>query len=249
MYSDWTTTFFSGLSVEFWVTIAPPPGDAEIEFLRSVFQGRELLDVACGAGRYTIPLAEAGYAMTGVDLSDDFLRIAGARCAPLPVGTDSVRPIAWEKRDIRDLPWNARFDGALCFGNSFGYFPRAESRELLRGIARSLKNGAAFVLETGATAESLLPALQRERIIEAGEIVFHSASRYETSESRLDIEYTFTKGGEHETKAATTWVFTAGEVSAMLNDAGLTVENVYASLTRDAFVLGSPRAIFVARKT
>ena len=239
MYSDWTTTFFNGLAVEFWVNAAPPPSEAEMAFLRSVFQGRELLDVACGAGRYTIPLANAGYAMTGVDLSDDFLDVAKQRGPS----------VAWEKRDIRDLPWENRFDGALCFGNSFGYFPRNESRELLRGIARTLKSGAAFVLETGATAESLLPNLQRERTIEVGDIVFQSTNRYDTTESRLDIEYTFAKGDERETKAAATWVFTAGEVAEMLSAAGLQVEGVYASVARDAFVLGSPRAIFVARKT
>ena len=226
MYSDWTTTFFNGLSVEFWVTVAPPPSDAEIEFLRGVFQGRELLDVACGAGRYTIPLARAGYAMTGVDLSDDFLSVAKER------GPN----IAWEKRDIRELPWKARFDGALCFGNSFGYFPPDETRAFLGGVARALRPGAAFVLEAPATAESLLPNLQRERRLEAGGIVFSSVNRYDEARKRLDIEYTFEKAGTRETKHAATWVFTIAEVEAMLRAAGMEVENVYKS------------ALFVARK-
>lgn len=226
MYSDWTTTFFNGLSVEFWVTIAPPPSDAEIEFLRGVFHGKELLDVACGAGRYTIPLAQAGYAMTGVDLSDDFLAVAKQR-AP---------HIAWEKRDIRDLPWEARFDGALCFGNSFGYFPRGETCAFLGGVARALKPGAAFVLEAPATAESLLPNLQRERRMELGGMVFSSVNRYDEARKRLDIEYTFEKGGTREAKKATTWVFTVAEVEAMLRAAGMEVESVHKS------------ALFVARK-
>jgi SAM-dependent methyltransferase len=238
-HSDWTTTFFNGLAVEFWVTIAPPPSAAEIEFLRSIFgDGGELLDVACGAGRYTIPLAHAGYSMTGADLSDDFLRVARQR-APA---------IAWHRGDVRELPWRERFDGALCFGNSFGYFPRPETAEFLRGVARTLKPGAAFVLETGATAESLLPTLQLERTIEAGEITFSSVARYDAKQSILEIEYTFAKGDVRETKPARTWIFTAGEVAAMLSAAGLATEDVYASAARDDFILGSPRAIFVARR-
>jgi SAM-dependent methyltransferase len=218
VYSDWTTTFFNGLAVEFWVNVAPPPSDAEIEFLRSVFgDGRELLDVACGAGRYTIPLAQAGYAMTGVDLSDDFLAVAKQR------GPD----IAWERRDIRDLPWEKRFDGALCFGNSFGYFPAEETRAFLGGIARALKPGAAFVLEAPATAESLLPNLPRERTMQVGDIAFHSTNQYDAERRRLDIVYSFTKGGVRETKNATTWVFTKAEVTQMLADAGLVVEDVH----------------------
>ncbi|HYU25503.1 MAG TPA: class I SAM-dependent methyltransferase [Thermoanaerobaculia bacterium] len=239
MYSDWTTTFFNGLAVELWVKIAPPPTETEIEFLRSIFgDGGELLDVACGAGRFTIPLSHAGYSMTGVDLSDDFLRVARHR-GPA---------IAWHRGDVRELPWRERFDGALCFGNSFGYFPRPETRAFLRGVAAGLKPGATFVLETGATAESLLPSLQLQRTIEAGEITFSSAARYDAKQSILETEYTFAKGDVRETKPARTWIFTAGEVAAMLADAGFAVEDVYASAARDDFILGSPRAIFVARR-
>jgi SAM-dependent methyltransferase len=239
VYSDWTTTFFGGLAVEFWVTIAPPPTETEIEFLRSVFgDDGELLDVACGAGRFTIPLSQAGYSMTGVDLSDDFLRVARHR----------QPAIAWHRGDVRELPWRERFDGALCFGNSFGYFPRPETAEFLRGVAAGLKPGSAFVIETGATAESLLPSLQLRRTIEAGEITFSSAARYDAKQSILEIEYTFAKDGLRETKPARAWIFTAGEVAAMLADAGFAVEDVYASAARDDFILGSPRAIFVARR-
>jgi SAM-dependent methyltransferase len=227
VHSDWTTTFFNGLAVEFWVKVAPPPSDAEIAFLQSIFGGGgELLDVACGAGRYTIPLAQAGYAMTGVDLSDEFLNVARQR----------EPRIAWEKRDIRDLPWTARFDGALCFGNSFGYFPAEETRAFLSGVARALKRGAAFVLEAPATAESLLPNLQHERTMQVGDITFHSTNEYDAEQRRLDIVYTFTKGNVRETKNATTWVFTQAEVEQMLASAGLVVEDVHRA------------AVFVSRR-
>ena len=237
MYSDWTTTFFGGLAVEFWVTIAPAPSDAELEFLRSIFRGRELLDLACGAGRYTIPLFHAGYAMTGIDLSDDFLAVARAR----------EPRIDWHRGDVRELPWRERFDGALCFGNSFGYFPREETRAFLRGVARALRPSGAFVLETAMTAESLLPSLQLERTI-PGKVTLHSKLRYDAARSVLDIEYTFAKGDASETKHARTFVFTAGEVAAMLEDAGFNVDDVYASAARDPFALGAPRALFVARR-
>jgi len=227
MHSDWTTTFFAGLAVEFWVNIAPAPAETEIEFLRSIFgNGGELLDVACGAGRYTIPLSHAGYSMTGVDLSDDFLRVARHR----------EPAIAWHRGDVRELPWHDRFDGALCFGNSFGYFPRPETAEFLRGVARALKPGGVFVLEAPATAELLLPSLQRERRIVAGDITFSSVNCYDSEQRRLDIEYTFEKGGVRETKAAVTWIFTVAEVAEMLAAAGLAVENIHAS------------AVFIARR-
>lgn len=238
VYSDWTTTFFRGLAVEFWDAIAPQPTEQEIKFLRDVFGGaRELLDVACGAGRFAIPLTAVGYRVSGIDLSEQALALA----------RDRAPHIDWHHGDIRQMTWNARFDGALCFGNSFGYFPREETRAFLRTLRRALKPGASFVMETGALAESLLPALQPSREHAIGEIRCTSIARYDATASRLDVDYTFRKGDRSESAAASTWVFTAAEVGEMLNDAGFGDVSFYASASREPFVLNIPRAVVVTR--
>src|SRR5438445_924919 len=190
---DWFKDFFSGVAVDFWMAAAPPP-DEDIAFLRSTFgAGGEILDVACGAGRHAIPLARAGYRVVGVDISADFLDRAKRA---------SDVPIEWHQRDMRDLPWIARFDGALCFGNSFGYLGRAGSQASIASVAKALKKGGRFVLDIGSAAESLLPSLQPRRWIEVGDILFLSSATYDVNESRLDVEYTFVRGGVHEKKTA-----------------------------------------------
>jgi SAM-dependent methyltransferase len=240
VYSDWTTTFFGGLAVEFWVRVAPAPAPAEIDFLKSIFgESNELLDVACGAGRYTIPLGAAGYRMTGVDLSADFLNIA----------RQNAPDIDWEQRDIRELEWRERFGGALCFGNSFGYFDRAGTMQLLHGVARALRPGSFFVLETAVTAESLLPTLQPSRRMELADIVFSSTSVYVPADGRLDISYTFERNDLRESKEAHSWIFLARDVVAMLREAGFDRVDIYSSHDRSPFVLGSPRALFVAKRS
>jgi SAM-dependent methyltransferase len=150
--NNWYQDFFTGTAVDFWMAAAPPP-DEDIAFLRTVFvKGSEILDVGCGAGRHAIPLARAGYRVVGVDISADFLE--RARRA-------SDVAIEWHQRDMRDLPWKSRFDGALCFGNSFGYLGRAGTRTSIASIEGALKPGARFVVDTGSIAESILPALQQ----------------------------------------------------------------------------------------
>ncbi len=237
---EWFRHFFEGAAVDFWVAVAPPPDD-DVAFLQSVFTGSEILDVACGAGRHTIPLVRAGCSVTGVDISPEFLSKARSASAGLPV--------EWRESDMRDLPWRERFDGVLCFGNSFGYLGRAGTREFVAAAASSMKHGAYFVLETGAAAESLLPHLQERRWIEAGGILFLSAATYEVAESRLDVEYTFVRGGVRETKTARTSVFTTAELREMFAAEGLEVEAMYASTAREPFRLGSPRLILIARKS
>lgn len=241
---QWIHEFFSGAAVDFWLAAAPPPDD-DVVFVRTVFgapEGKKLLDVACGGGRHTIPLARAGYEMTGTDISAQFL--GSARTASEAAGV----AVDWRQYDMRELPWSRRFDGALCFGNSFGYVGRKGTDDAVASIAATLRPGAAFVLEIGTVAESLLPALTDRRWIEVGGILFFSSSKYVVEESRLDVEYSFLRGGERETKTAHMWVFTAAELRDMFDRHGLSVEAMYASPQREPYRLGSPRLILVARK-
>jgi len=236
---EWFNTFFEGLAVDFWLTAAPPPTE-DLDFVQSVFAaGAELLDVPCGAGRHAIPLAARGYRMTGVDISHGFLEHARA----------ADPNVEWHERDMRELPWTARFDGVLCLGNSFGYLDRAGTRDFLASVARALKPGGAFVLDTtSAVAECTLPTLQERRWMQFGEMLFLIATKYNAQESRLDTEYTFLLGAQRETKAAHISVYTIAELRELVQSAGLSVEAMYGTTSREPFRLGSPRLILVGRR-
>ncbi|HYS53489.1 MAG TPA: class I SAM-dependent methyltransferase [Thermoanaerobaculia bacterium] len=237
---NWYRDFFSGLAVDFWMAAAPPPDD-DIAFLCSLLpDGGEILDLACGAGRHAIPLARAGFRVAGVDISPEFLERAKRA---------SDVAIEWHQRDMRDLPWSARFDGAFCFGNSFGYLGRAGSQASIASIAKAMKPGARFVLDIGSAAESLLPSLKTRRRIAVGDILFLSSATYDVNESRLDVEYTFVRGSVHEKKTAHTWIFTSGELRQMFEASGLEVESMLASTDGEPFRLGSPRLLLTARKS
>jgi SAM-dependent methyltransferase len=241
--NDWFHDFFHGLAVDFWVAVAPDVG-ADLPFLENAFHasGGAILDVACGAGRHSIALARRGYEVTGVDLSTTFLDEARRRSAAEGLS------IEWHRGDMRELPWRGRFDGALCFGNSFGYCDRKRTRAFLRTLAASLKAGAAFVLETGAAAESLLPALQTRRWMEVGDILFFSNATYDAAASRLDVDYSFVRGSVRESATAHTWIYTVAELRELFAGAGLAIEQLCSSPSGDPFRLGDPRLLLVARK-
>lgn len=244
MQSNWQEPFFRGVALDAWRRIINPEMTrTEADFLARTLgarAGAQLLDVPCGNGRHAIELAGRGYQMTGLDLSEEF--IAEARSA-IEV------PVRWVTGDMRSLPWVSEFDGAFCFGNSFGYLSEEESRQFLTGIARALKPGARFVVDTGMAAESILPSLARTRWFRLGDMLMLSENRYHPAESRLDIDYTFVRDGQVETRPTASYIFTAGELCRIHLGAGLQPTALLSSTNDEPYQIGSPRLILVSTKT
>jgi ubiquinone/menaquinone biosynthesis C-methylase UbiE len=100
--------------------------------LRLVGEGPgTLLDVGCGTGFYSVALAERGWAVTGVDISEDMLRLAHAR------GVDAVHA------DAAALPFdNESFDAvvSICTHTDVDDFAAA-----VREVARVLRPNHPFV--------------------------------------------------------------------------------------------------------
>jgi SAM-dependent methyltransferase len=158
MQSNWQADFFRGVALEMWRrAVSPEQTRAEAGFLEKALQAgphASLLDVLCGNGRHAVELAKRGYSLTGVDSSEEFL--AEARLA-------TSLPIRWILGDRCELPWESEFQGAYCFGNSFGYLDYAGARKFLACVAAPLRPGGRFIIETGMAAESILPALGKGR--------------------------------------------------------------------------------------
>lgn len=243
MKSNWQTDFFRGIAVELWHHLMTPEQTrAEVDFLERVLNARSgarFLDVPCGSGRHAIEFAKRGYVMTGLDSSEE--SISQAR-------SEADLSIRWILGDMCDLPWTSEFEGAYCFGNSFGYLDWIKAREFLRAIARALKPECRFVIETGMAAESILPGLLKTRWHRAGDIFMLSENQYYPAEGRLDINYTFIQGGEVNTLPSASYVFTVAEICRMHAEAGLAVIELMGSTAGDAFQLGSPRLLVISER-
>jgi SAM-dependent methyltransferase len=244
--SDWWRTFFSGLAVELWLGATPDEMTrAEVDFaekMLGVAAPAKLLDVPCGGGRHSVLLAERGYTMTAVDLSPGFLEAARANAAKRRVD------IRWVERDMSELPWIQEFDGAFCLGNSFGYQFEGGNAAFLKAVARTLKLGARFVIDTGYIAETLLPNLQVKAWAKSGDIYFLSDRSYDPATGRLEVEYTFIRQGQIETKATSAQIYTYRQFHALVEEAGFADLQAYASLDQQPFQIGATRLLMVATK-
>jgi SAM-dependent methyltransferase len=244
--NDWWQDFFSGMVVESWLKLATEEQTkSEVDFIQKmvgVSVPAKLLDVPCGGGRHSLALAAADFQMTAVDLSSDFLKAARTGAAQRQL------TVAWEQRDMRDLPWRQEFDGAFCFGNSFGYFDDAGNAAFLKAVSRVLKAGAKFLMDC-AVAENVLPNFQDRNWFPAGDIKFLRNARYDPERGRIDTEYTLIRDGRTETRAASHRIYAYRELSQLLKEAGFSGVMGFGSLTQEPFGLGSKRCLIVATRS
>ncbi len=232
MQSNWWETFFEGVSVDLWLSaVTAEQTEREADVITRTLgapAAGELLDVPCGAGRLSLALTNHGYQVTGVDWSREFLDHARSN--------DDARRVTWEQRDMRDLPWPERFDGAFCFGNSFGYLDDEGNAAFLRSVAASLKRRAKFVLETPMVLENLLPHLQPRPWWKVGDVHLLVANNYDHVTERLEIEYTFVSNGRVDVRRGSHRAYTYRALVQLMEAAGFDV-TLAQPWTRDAHVV------------
>jgi len=252
--SNWYEDFFHGVSLDLWrKAISPEHTKREADFLVKVLQcgaGAHLLDVPCGNGRLSFELAGRGYRVTGVDISEEFIEEARSNAARASsAGNTGGTPVPqFILGNMRKIEGEAIYDGAYCFGNSFGFLEYAYMESFLSGMARALKPGARFVVETGMAAESIITKFEAEASHQIQDIRVTIKEQYLAEESCIDTEYVFERNGKVESRNAKHWIYTVAEIRRMLDRAGFEVLDLYGSLKFEPYVLGSEELFVIARK-
>jgi SAM-dependent methyltransferase len=102
----------------------------------------QVLDVGCGTGRTTVPLAQMGYRCVGIDLSPAMI----GRAQALSEGLD-VRYLVMDAMDLR-FP-DETFDAVLFSYNGIELLPGREGkRQAFREVHRVLRPDGVFIFTT-----------------------------------------------------------------------------------------------------
>jgi SAM-dependent methyltransferase len=180
-----------GAGGEVWLRTKPfsvPPGYELRECLRTFTHivdrlglgvRAQVLDLGCGPGWLSEFLARCGYWVTGVDVSEDMVRIARERIAAIeePIGEGIEALAEFHAMPVLELPWSDRFDAAILY-DAMHHFD--DEVETLRVIRRTLVPGGRIFIHEGVRPPEGSEG-ERELIAEMEE--------YGTLESPFDPDY------------------------------------------------------------
>lgn len=244
--TPWYSSFFGEEYLRHFRT--PPERTArEVELIverLSLPPGSRILDLCCGYGRHTIPLAQRGYQMTGLDLSEPLLQQAGSDAAAQGV------PVRWVRSDMRQIPFEEEFDAVINLWTSFGYLENeTEDQVVLDQVQKALKPGGLFLLDF-INREAYLRQFRPHRIArdETGALDLEELS-FNLLTSRSDHRRTIIDPAGRRTELcwSVRW-YTLTELAGMLTAAGLRLQSYYGGLDGSDLTLDSRRLVLLNRK-
>jgi len=127
-------------------TLEASPVEGDIAFYKAQARrtGGPVLELGCGTGRVAFPLAAAGFAVTGLDVSPHMLRVARAKAALLAPGR---RPV-FARGDMTRFALRRRFRLALIPFRAFQHLLSWEAqRRCLERVRRHLAPGGRLVVD------------------------------------------------------------------------------------------------------
>lgn len=213
------------------------------------------LDLACGTGYLTIPLAQSGLAAVGVDLAPEMLDHARSKSGDLPID--------WVLADCRTFELGRQFKLVTMTGNAFQEFrSRADLEALLGSVRAHLAPDGLFSFDTRfpQVSDLLTPeALAGEWSPETPWRSFedeHGRTVTVSTQQRYDAisqiaEYVlfrrWQEDGQEQTlkeRAVLRFIFPQ-EMEALLHYNGFAIQNVYGDWDRRPLDGTSPRMICV----
>jgi SAM-dependent methyltransferase len=220
----WYETFFEGFYNQILGSGAhEDQGEAEAKRVRAALRlrrGDRVLDVPCGMGRLSIPLAKMGMVVTGVDLTAPY--VCRARREARAHGLD----IRFIERDMREIDFDSEFDAVFNWFGSFGYFSAADNLAFAKRAHKVLKPGGRFLVE-GINKPWLLAHFLHQHEEEAAGVRISHNSRFDRRTSRIYDTWTMTKGGRTEVYTITMQMFGGKDITALLRRAGFRTVKVY----------------------
>lgn len=107
---------------------------------------QNLLELACGTGILSVELANLGFNVTGLDLSEDMISLAKERISEDDEGLRFVTG------DMLNLSEKDTYDVVTCYSDSICYMPNEKAvGQVFQGVYETLKDNGTFIFDVHST--------------------------------------------------------------------------------------------------
>ena len=207
----------------------------------------KILDLACGTGSITVPMAQMGYEMTGLDLSAEMLALAQQKA-----DTARVR-IRFSEQNIALFDAGTGFDAAICSFDGYNYL--TSPKDVISSFARvheTLREGGMFIFDVSTPYKYENILSDNAFVYEYDDLFLSWQNFYNKKTALCDFYLTFfVKDGNawhrvDETQRQRRYLLP--RLAKMLKEAGFTVLETVSDLDFSPVSKESDRAFFICTK-
>jgi len=194
-----------------------------------------VLDVPCGIGRISVPLARRGYSVTGIDMSPYFIGVAKRKAREFNVSRRTSFAVGKMKK-VDALLRRHSFDVAINVFTSIGFGSERDDWEFFQGVRRVVRRSGLFIIVALANRDYIVSHFMQNLFTETDRLVVLEKNELDQAHSRLRSSWKFyVKAGKSLRFAAETplnlRLYSPHELVAMLEGSGWKLSAMYDSLT------------------
>jgi SAM-dependent methyltransferase len=218
--------------------------EQQLRFLGREFrleETRSILDVACGFGRHSLGLAASGHRVTGVDNNAGFLEMASKAAVERGV------PVDFRQIDMREIDFSEEFDRAVMLFTSLGFFSDEDNFKVLENVARALKSGGLFCMDT-INRDSVALRFRPFHLVERGDdFAVHKINFDPVNGWVIDKRF-MVRGGVRTETPFFVRIYSATEIRGLLREAGFAKYRFFGDWDGRPLEMQSERMIVIAEK-
>lgn len=211
----------------------------------------EILELCCGSGRLTIPLANDGFNITGVDNSKSMLEQAKIKAK-----YDKLE-ITFIEADIRNLDLNTKYDLIFIPFNSIHHlYKNQDLFKTFKVVKKHLKDDGLFILDCYNPNIQYITEAEKEKnkiaeyvTTDKRKVVIEQTMKYEsnTQINRIEWHY-FINEKFHSVQHLDMRMYFPQELDTYLKWSEFSIERKFGNFDEENFEDNSEKQIFVCKK-
>lgn len=152
-----------------------------------------VVDLGCGTGSISIPLARSGFDVYGIDLSGDMLAMARSKWDESPA--QAIRPrtgtIRWLQQDMREWELYEPVDAVISFCDCLNYLTEeADIEAAFRSTYAGLKSGGTFLFDIHPPKQFIRYSEEQPFVLDERDVAYIWTCDFD--ERRCEIEHSLT---------------------------------------------------------